>query len=173
MTVYVALLRAINVGGTGTLSMKDLAALCTGLGFAGVRTYIQSGNAVFASRNNEEAVRKALAAALSTHLGRRADVIVRSGAEMAAVLAGNPFPKAVPAKVGVAFLTGPLGEGARTEIVIPGREEVVLGRREAYIHFPDGMGRSRLKLPAAWGPTTVRNVNTVARLAAMAAEVGG
>ena len=172
MTVYVALLRAINVGGTGKLPMKDLAALCTDLGFGEVRTYIQSGNVVFTSRKAEEAVRKALEAALAMALGKPADVVVRSAAEMAAVLAGNPFAKAPPAKVGVAFLNGHLPKAALKEVVIPGQEEVALGRREAYIHFPDGMGRSKLKLPKAWGPATVRNINTVAKLAAMAGEMG-
>jgi len=169
MTVYVALLRAINVGGSGRLAMTDLAALCTGLGFAGVRTYIQSGNVVFASGKGEGAVRQALEAALATALGKRTDVAVRSAAEMAAILGANPFPKAPPAKVGVAFLERRLVKAVMEDVVTPGREEVVLVGREAYIHFPNGMGRSKLKLPKAWGPATVRNVNTVARLAAMAA----
>jgi uncharacterized protein (DUF1697 family) len=173
MTVYVALLRAINVGGTGRLPMKDLAALCSGLGFGTVRTYIQSGNVVFESRKGEEAVRKALEAALTETLGKPANVVVRSAAEMAAVLAANPFPKAPPAKVGVAFLNGRLSKSALKEVVIPGKEDVALGRREAYVHFPDGMGRSKLKLPKSWGPATMRNINTVDRLAAMAAEWSG
>ena len=173
MTVYVALLRAINVGGSGKLPMKTLAALCTGLGFADVRTYIQSGNVVFASRKGEAAVQKALEGALTEALGKDADVAVRTAAEMAAVVKGNPFPKAPPAKVGVAFLGKKVTKAMRETVVIPGKEEVVHGAREVYIHFPDGMGRSKLKLPKAWGPATVRNVNTVGKLAAMAAEVGG
>ena len=173
MTVYVALLRAINVGGSGKLPMTDLAALCTGVGFTKVRTYIQSGNVVFESRKAEAAVRKALEEALSEELGKPADVAVRTAAEMAALLAANPFAKAPPAKVGVAFLNRRLGKTALEVVTIPGKEEVVLGAREVYIHFPDGMGRSKLKLPKAFGPATVRNINTVRRLAAMAAEVGG
>ena len=170
MTLYVALLRAINVGGSGKLPMKDLAALCNGLGFGSVRTYIQSGNVVFVSRKGEEAVRKALEAALTETLGKPADVAVRSAAEMVAVLAANPFAKAPPAKVGVAFLNRSLTKSALKEVVIPGKEEVVLGSREAYIHFPDGMGRSKLKLPKAFGAATMRNINTVAKLAAMAGD---
>jgi uncharacterized protein (DUF1697 family) len=173
MTVYVALLRAINVGGSGKLPMTDLAALCTGAAFTKVRTYIQSGNVVFESRKAEAAVRKALEEALSEVLGKPADVAVRTAAEMAALLAANPFTKAPPAKVGVAFLNRRLGKTALGEVTIPGKEEVVLGAREVYIHFPDGMGRSKLKLPKAFGPATVRNINTVRKLAAMAAEVGG
>ena len=169
MTGYVALLRAINVGSSGKLPMKRLAALCTDLGLTKVRTYIQSGNVVFESHKGEAALRKALEARLTEALGRPADVTVRTAAEMAAILDGNPFPKAPPAKVGVAFLNRRLPETAIREMVIPGKEEVVLGAREAYIHFPDGMGRSKLKLPKVWGPVTVRNVNTVRKLAAMAA----
>jgi uncharacterized protein (DUF1697 family) len=169
MTVYVALLRAINVGGSGKLPMTALAALCTDLGFAEVRTYIQSGNVVFTSRKGEAAVQKALEGALAGALGKPADVAVRTAAEMAAARDGNPFAKAAPAKVGVAFLSRRLPKSALKEMVIPGKEEVVLGAREVYIHFPDGMGRSKLKLPKAWGPATVRNINTVGRLAAMAA----
>jgi uncharacterized protein (DUF1697 family) len=173
MTVYVALLRAINVGGSGKLPMKQLAALCAGLGFSNVRTYIQSGNVVFESRKGEEAVRMALAAALTETLGEPADVAVRSAKEMAGILKANPFPKAPPAKVGVAFLNRRLTTSALKQVAIPGKEEVILRSREAYIHFPDGMGRSKLTLPKAWGPATVRNINTVGRLATMAAEVGG
>jgi len=169
MTVYVALLRAINVGGSGKLAMKTLAALCGDLGFAAVRTYIQSGNVVFESRKGEAAVRTALEAALNKALRHPADVVVRTAAEMAAILAANPFPQAQPAKVGVAFLNRRLTKLLLDEVVIPGKEEVVLGAREAYIHFPDGMGRSKLKLPKGWGPATVRNINTVGKLAAMAA----
>ena len=172
MTVYVALLRAINVGGSGKLPMKKLAELCTGLGFGEVRTYIQSGNVVFTSRKGEAAVRKALEPALTKALGHPADVIVRTAAEMAKVFEGNPFPEAPPAKVGIAFLNRRLTKAALKDVVTPGKEDVELGRREAYIHFPDGMGRSKLKLPKAWGAATVRNVNTVGRLAAMAAEAG-
>jgi uncharacterized protein (DUF1697 family) len=173
MIVYVALLRAINVGGSGKLPMKTLVSLCTGLGFADVRTYIQSGNVVLTSRKGEAAVHKALQAALTRALGRPADIAVRTTAEMAAVLKANPFPKAPPAKVGVAFLGKRVTKAMLKDITIPGKEEVVLDTREAYIHFPDGMGRSKLKLPKAFGPATVRNINTVRKLAAMAAEVGG
>ena len=173
MTVYVAVLRAINVGGTGKLPMKKLSKLCTDLGFEDVKTYIQSGNVVFASRKGEAAVRKALVAALTKALGKTADVAVRSDKEMAAVLKKNPFPKAPPAKVGVAFLGKKVTKAMVKSVDIPGKEEVAAGAREVYIHFPDGMGRSRLKLPKTFGPATIRNVNTVGKLAAMAKEVGG
>lgn len=94
MTVYVALLRAINVGGSGKLPMTRLAALCTDLGLTKVRTYIQSGNVVFESRKGEAALRKAIESALSKALGKPADVIVRTAAEMAAIReTAIPSPK--------------------------------------------------------------------------------
>ena len=173
MTVYVALLRAINVGGTGKLPMTKLKTLCEDLGFDDVLSYIQSGNVVFASRKGEVAVRKTLTTALTKALGKPADVAVRSAKEMAAVLKKNPFVKAPPAKVGVAFLGKRVTKTMLKAIDIPGKEEVAAGRREVYIHFPDGMGRSKLKLPKAFGPATVRNVNTVGKLAAMAEAAGG
>jgi uncharacterized protein (DUF1697 family) len=169
MTVYVALLRAINVGGTGKLPMKKLTALCAELGFADVRTCIQSGNVVFASRKGEAAVLKTLTSALAEALGKPADVAIRTAKEMAAIVDGNPFLKAPPAKVGVALLGKRVTKALLENIEVPGREEVAAGTREVYIHFPDGMGRSKLKLPKAFGPATIRNMNTVARLAAMAA----
>jgi uncharacterized protein (DUF1697 family) len=167
MTTFVALLRAVNVGGTGKLSMQDLTELCTGLGLKKVRTYIQSGNVVFESRLSEKSVRTKLEKALTEKLGKPADVVVRTAAEMRAVLTGNPFPHANPAKVGVFFLTARVDENLTDRIVAPTGEEVRPGERELYIHFPHGMGRSKLKIPDAVG--TVRNINTVAKLVALAA----
>ena len=60
MTAYVALLRAVNVGGTGKLPMAELVRICEAIGFTGVRTYIASGNAVFASKASETRVKALL-----------------------------------------------------------------------------------------------------------------
>jgi uncharacterized protein (DUF1697 family) len=167
MTTFIALLRAVNVGGTGKLSMQDLIELCTGLGLKKVRTYIQSGNVVFESRLSEKSVRTKLETALTEKLGKPADVVVRTAAEMRAVLNDNPFPQVEPAKVGVFFLTARVDKKLTDRIVAPTGEEVRPGERELYIHFPNGMGRSKLKIPDAVG--TVRNINTVAKLVALAA----
>jgi len=167
MAVFVALLRAINVGGTGLLPMKELAALCADSGFVGARTYIQSGNVVFASALSEPEVKAELERALAERMNKRVDVAVRSAAELRATLASNPFPDAQSARVGVLFLCEPAPAGLLEGLVIPGREVVHLVNREIFIHYPDGMGQSKLKLPtAALG--TVRNLNTVAKLVAMA-----
>ena len=94
MTAYVALLRAVNVGGTGKLPMSELKAMCEALGFEGVRTYIASGNVVFTSRKSEAAVKKALETRLEAYAGKPVGVMVRNADEMQAVLKKNPFPKA-------------------------------------------------------------------------------
>ena len=166
MTVFIALLRAVNVGGTGRLPMSDLSALCTKLGFAHVRTYIQSGNVVFASKLTEKSIRAQLEHALTKTLGKHADVIVRTASELRAVLEANPFKNAVQAKVGVYFQSEPVTKSQLSRVESPTGEEVRLGKREFYILFPDGMGRSKLKLPAGVG--TMRNMNTVAKLVALA-----
>ena len=88
-----ALLRAINVGGTGKLPMADLKAMCGKAGFASVETYIASGNVVFESKASAAKVKAELERRLLDHAGKPIGVIVRTVAEMAAVLAANPFPK--------------------------------------------------------------------------------
>ncbi len=168
MQTFIALLRGINVGGTGILPMKDLVALCGDLGFAGTRTWIQSGNAIFQSRLSEDSVRKKLEAALVAKMGKKIDVMVRTPAELRSILKENPFPDREPAKVAVAFLTGPAPKSALEKSATPGNEQVRAGKREIYIFYPDGMGQSKLKLPLAGASTTVRNVNTVGKLAELA-----
>ncbi len=106
MTVFVALLRAVNVGGTGMLPMKDLAGLCTKLGLENVRTYIQTGNVVFASRLSGPAFGESLEKALEAHMGKKVDVILRDAAELRQVLKANPFPDAAPLPSGRGVLFG-------------------------------------------------------------------
>src|SRR5882757_3875738 len=84
--------------------MTELKAMCEASGFAGVRTYIASGNVVFTSRKSESAVKKALEAALESYAGKPVGVLVRSAAEMAQVLTDNPFPKMAPNRTMAVFL---------------------------------------------------------------------
>ena len=172
MAVYVALLRAVNVGGTGKLAMSDLRELCGGLGFEGVATYIQSGNVVFRARGGEKAVRASLERALAAKLGKPVGVHLRTPAELASVLERNPFREAPANRVLVLFLDAAPPAGALDDLVVPGREEVRLDGREVFVHFPDGMGRSKLKLPYA-KTATGRNVNTVAKLLELGRAAGG
>jgi uncharacterized protein (DUF1697 family) len=171
MNAYVALLRAVNVGGTGKLPMGDLKGMCERAGFLRVRTYIASGNVVFVSREPEARVKAALETALEGYAGKPVGVLVRTAAEMAAVVAGNPFPDASPSKTVAIFLDEPPPRDAAERATGRAEEEIRFGRREIYVHYGDGMGRSRLKIPAA-GVGTARNINTIIRLAEMAAELG-
>jgi len=167
---FVGLLRAINVGGAGKLPMSDLKALCEELGFTEVRTYIASGNVVFASRKSEAAVKAALEKRLAAYAGKEIGVLLRSAAEMAQVSADNPFPKAEPSRTMAIFLDDPPPKDALAAVRGREDEEMKLGRREIYVHYCDGMGKSKLVIPAAKSGTT-RNMNTVAVLAGMAAEI--
>ena len=167
---YAALLRAINVGGTGKLPMTELTKLCTKAGFCDVKTYIASGNVVFSSRKSESAVKKVLEARLEAYAGKPVGVLVRTAAEMQAVLKDNPFPKAAPNRTVAIFLDDP--PPADTLAAVKGKkdEQIGLGKREIYIHYGDGMGQSKLVVPAAKAGTA-RNMNTVATLAKMAADL--
>jgi uncharacterized protein (DUF1697 family) len=161
----------VNVGGTGLLSMKNLRALCADLGLASVRTYIQSGNVVFESPDTEAALTQTLTRAITDRTERPAGVLIRTVPELRAAIAANPFPDAKPSQVGVVFLPKPEPADSVSGLTIPGREEVCSIGREVFVHYPDGMGRSRLKLPFAAVGTT-RNLNSVNKLLAMAEASG-
>lgn len=167
MTSYVALLRAVNLGGSSTLPMADLRRLCEEAGFGKVRTYIASGNVVFESALSEAKVKAALEKALAAYARKPIGVVVRSAKEMAAVLDGNPFPDAPPSKTVAIFLDKAPPKDTLQTITGAKSEEVRLGTREIYAHYPDGIGRSKLKIPAA-AEGTARNMNTVKKLAEMA-----
>jgi uncharacterized protein (DUF1697 family) len=170
MTAFVALLRAVNVGGTGKLPMSDLKALCEAAGFTKVKTYIASGNVVFEAAMTEAEVAAALDSKLTAYAGKPVGVLVRTAAEMAAVLAANPFPDAAPNLTVAIFLDRPPAKDALDGVVAPDGEEVRLGKREIYVHYPNGQGRSKLKIPAA-KTGTARNINTVGTLARMASAL--
>src|SRR5262249_11415141 len=149
MPSLVALLRAVNVGGTGKLPMSELKAMCEELGFDNVRTYIASGNVVFTSRKSEAAVKAALEKRLATYAGKPVGVLVRTAEELAQVLADNPFPKLAPNRTMAVFLDR--APPADTLAGMRGQqdEKIRLGKREIYIHYGEGMAKSKLVIPAA------------------------
>jgi uncharacterized protein (DUF1697 family) len=174
VTVYVGLLRGVNVG-TGTkLPMADLRAAAEGCGFTDVRTYVQSGNVVFRTSGSGAAVASSLRAAVrevAPHLDPA--VALRTATRLQAVVDGCPFPD--PAKVHVTFLV----EGARPRPLPEGLdrfapEAVVVHGREVYLFLPDGIGRSKLAAALTRGGAgaegTTRNWRTVTALLAMAQE---
>ncbi|MGR9182286.1 DUF1697 domain-containing protein [Rhizobium leguminosarum] len=172
MTVFVALLRAVNVGGTGSLPMAELKAICEGLGFSDVKTYIQSGNVLFRSDEAEKTVEERLDEVLGKTMGKRPGVMVRSRKELDKLAADAPFPKAKPNFLLVYFLPEKPRGDALEKMVAPDGEEAKLAGREIYVHYPNGSGRSKLKLPALKTGTS-RNLNTVRKLAEMAAAMEG
>jgi uncharacterized protein (DUF1697 family) len=170
MTAYAALLRAINVGGTGKLAMADLREICERCGFTDVTTYIQSGNVVFRSKRAEASVKKLLVQALSEKVGKPVGVFLRSALELDAVLEHNPFTDAPANQVLILFLEAPVPRGSLDAIETPGGERLSAKDREIFIHYPQGMGNSRLTLPFRQTGTG-RNLNTVRKLRALLAAL--
>ena len=171
MTAFVALLRAVNVGGTSKLPMADLKRIADGLGFQSARTFIASGNLVFRSDEEEEQVRARLESALAEFMGKRVPVMIRTAAEMRAVTKANPFSDAPGRRVLATFLA----DAPPTDALACARghdgERLALGRREIYVDYCGTLlGRSKLKIPAA-AQGTARNMNTVAKLADLAGEI--
>jgi uncharacterized protein (DUF1697 family) len=168
VTAYVALLRAVNVGGTGKLPMTDLKRLGEEAGFAKVRTFIASGNLLFESDLDEQEVKSAIEDRLEDYAGKRIPVLVRTHAEMAAVAAANPFPDEPPNWTVAIFLDEAPGPDALASVTHKEDEKLALGKREIYVAYGAGMGRSKLRVPAGAGGTA-RNMNSVRKLAELSA----
>ncbi len=176
MSTYVALLRGINVGGKAVVPMAELRDLLSSLGHDDVVTYIQSGNAVFDSPRAAAEVAAELEAGIEQAFGVRTPVLLRTSAELAGVVAANPFlePDADLAKLYVVFLESepaPSAVAALDPDRSPPDELAVLGR-EVYLRLPNGAGRTRLTLD--WLERqlgtrgTARNWRTVTKLVELA-----
>ena len=178
MPAWVLLLRAVNLGSTNKVSMPVLRERMAEAGFTDVRTYVQSGNIVATSKHRSEAaVSKALRALIKEHFGVDTPVVVRSPAQVAAVLDRNPFPAEVAADdrmVAVAFYEKPLGSGkAITEFAASVGEQVLVDGRELYIAYSGGQHASKLTAPVlrrllGGVDGTARNWRTVTAVAALA-----
>lgn len=183
MAVIVSMLRGVNVGGHNRIKMDTLRALYESLKLRDAQTYVQSGNVVFRSdERNVVAVAKRIEDGIEREFGFRPDVILRTAAEMKAVVAGNPFAKRrgiEPGKLLVTFFAGEPDREGREKVLKmkPDLEELRLVGRELYVYFPDGMGRS--KFPWATigkilkTPGTGRNWNSVIKLLEMAERMEG
>jgi uncharacterized protein (DUF1697 family) len=163
MTTYIALLRAVNVGGTGKLPMSDLKDLCAEQGFVRIETYIASGNVVFDCALPAQVIQAKLERRLRAHTGKALGVFVRTAAEMHTVLKKNPFPDKEPKLTYSFFLNEKPHPGALDDVRGRDAEELRLGQREIYVYYPKGMGQSKLRIPTAT-LGTARNLNTVAKL---------
>ena len=169
MTRYIALLRAVNVGGTGKLPMATLRSMCVDAGFSHVETYIASGNVMFESNDSSAEIKTALETRLFRHVNKAVEVMVRTTKEMAAVLSANPFRDTQPNHTYVIFLDHRPPRDALRHAVGRVHEQMHLGEREIFVAYPNGMGRSKLKIPAA-KTGTARNLNTVSKLIEMASR---
>jgi uncharacterized protein (DUF1697 family) len=181
MPVFVALLRAVNVGGTGIVPMAALKELFDKQGFKDARTLLQSGNVVFrAARATPAALAKKLEAAIRKRFGHDVRVIVRTPDELRDVVARDPFPVAArddPSHLLVTFLAeAPTAAAAKAlgQWKHATEPHKVVGR-ELYIHYKSGVGTSKFagatieKLLATAG--TARNWNTINKLIALADDL--
>jgi uncharacterized protein (DUF1697 family) len=178
MRTYIALLRAVNVGASKRIAMAELRASLEALGLADVRTYLQSGNAVFRAPDVGEGAESALAARISERIardfGHAVEVLVLTAEQLATIVADNPFaarPDIDPKVLGAAFLFGAVDEAtsdALTLRVAPG-EEAAWGGGVVYLHLPHGYANTKLDPGRALKmPATTRNWRTVLALNQMA-----
>jgi uncharacterized protein (DUF1697 family) len=177
MAVHIVLLRAVNVGGR-SLKMGELSAFARELGFTNPRTLLQSGNLLFECHERSDAALEArLEAEAETRFGFQTDFMVRSTGEWAEMMTANPFCDAAredPSHLLVMPLKTAPAEGAIETLraAIKGPERVELIGRDAFLVYPDGIGRSKLTIgvieKALGVRGTGRNWNTVVKLAEMA-----
>ncbi|MFG2638276.1 DUF1697 domain-containing protein [Streptomyces sp. NPDC048362] len=180
MTTYAALLRGINVGGGRKLPMAELRTLMTGLGHTGVRTHLQSGQAVFTTDDGDtQSLAERLSRVIEERFGFAVDVLVRDHAYLSAVAEACPFPAAdlEARQLHVTYFSAPVTPDRFAEIDQAARlpEEFRLGDRCLYLYAPDGLGRSKLAEQLARPRitkgliATSRNWNTVLKLVELTA----
>jgi uncharacterized protein (DUF1697 family) len=176
MTVYIALLRGVNVGGKHKLPMKALVSLMEKRGFAGVRSYIQSGNLVFQSNSRPAGTLEAL---IEQEFGFRPAVFLLTAAELRQALERNPYSPQEGKHLHLFFCDktpASMDANYLHSLKSPGEEYTLVGK-VFYLHAPDGIGRSKLaeKMGKAFPGVnmTARNLNTVKKLAEMASVAFG
>jgi uncharacterized protein (DUF1697 family) len=174
MTVIISLLRGVNVGGHNKIKMDALRNLYESLGLQGAQTYVQSGNVVFRTKEQDlSRLAKRIEGALGKQFAVRADVVLRTSSELRGVISRNPFAKRReldPKKLLVAFFKEkPNAECLQNALKIKtAPEELCIDGGVAYIYFPNGMARPKMSWPAIEralkDTSTGRNWNTVTKL---------
>ena len=170
MTAYVALIRAVNVGGTGKLAKEDLKEMGEACGFDQVRTFINSGNLLFTSDLSEATVRKRIQEELAGYFDKPTAAFVRSAGEMAEAVASNPFGDDKPSRVMAHFIGEKPSQAMLDEARDVAGERMALGPRLIYVSYGEGIGKTKLKLPAV-KQGTARNMNSVAKIAELLARM--
>jgi uncharacterized protein (DUF1697 family) len=178
MSVYIAMLRSVNVGGHNRIKMEELRALCAALKLRDAQTYVQSGNVVFRTEERDlAALAKKLESAIEKKLGFRPSAILRTAAELRRVITRNPVAKrrgVEPGKLLVTFLSGKPGAEGREKVrgIKCDPEEIWIEGSELYIYFPNGAGKSKLQWSTMYRMLgvagTARNWNSVMKLLEMA-----
>jgi len=150
MPAYIAMLRGINVSGQKIIKMEDLRALCSGLGFRNVETYVQSGNIVFQTPvENPTALSKRIGETILHSFGFDVPVIVRTSKEMGIVIANNPFLKEKEvnsSKLHVTFLSETTQKGSlkKLETLSSSPDRFYAALQEIYLYCPGGYGKTKL-----------------------------
>jgi uncharacterized protein (DUF1697 family) len=181
MTVIICMLRAVNVAGHNKIKMDELRELYESLGLRDVQSYVQSGNVIFRTKERDlAALAKKIGNGIERRFGFRPAVVLRTTAELRDAIRRNPFAKRrnlEPGKFLVTFLASDPGEEARENArkIRTEPEELILDGREAYIYFPNGMGRPKMSWPAIERTLktsgTGRNWNSVNKLLAIAEKL--
>lgn len=178
MTVYIALLRGINVGGRNKIKMADLRQMCTDIGLQNVQTYIQSGNILFASEDDAQTLRARIEAATLEHFSIASAVILRTSEELAQIIENCPFPADVLSEAAIAaaevetfyvslLLEPPSAESVRELSSFRGhRDDFRLSGANVYVLVRDGVRNSKLaaNLHRLNTVSTVRNWKTINKL---------
>ncbi|WP_462412780.1 DUF1697 domain-containing protein [Neobacillus sp. Marseille-QA0830] len=175
MTVYITLLRGINVGGHHIIKMADLKGLLEGLGLQKVKTYIQSGNVLFESNQDAQSLRQSLEKEIQEAFGFPVPVVLRTQEELEQIISHCPFSTEALKEgesVQVAFLAEePSQDGiGQLKAYSNEKEQFSIKDNDVYLFFRHSFRDSKLaaKLPKLGVPATVRNWKTVIKLASMA-----
>lgn len=169
--VWAALLRGVNVGGSGRLAMAEWRAMLAEAGLDRPETFIQSGNAVFGSMLERSVLSEVIAGGVAARFGFRPAVVLKTTGELARA-AHHPFAGAAPEKVHAFFLQAPcdrVDAAALASLATP-TERWSLAGDIFYLWAPDGVGRSKLANRmhlAVPGCVTARNLRSVAAVLAL------
>ncbi len=180
MNVYISLLRGINVGGSKILSMDTVCDIYAGIGFTHIHTYLQSGNVIFVSPQDD---RSQLAGQIESRIkqicGFHVDVFIRQAHDFQSIITHNPFLdqlNADPSKLHVSFLYQALDEASWSKLVVPADipDKLARGDLAIYLYYPNGVAKAKIStsyLEKVLGVSmTNRNWNTVNALFQMALE---
>ncbi|MGK0190052.1 MAG: hypothetical protein ACI9R3_005872 [Verrucomicrobiales bacterium] len=178
-TIYVALLRGINVGGKNRIPMKELAPLCAALGWKSVETYLQTGNVIFTSTRAASTLESDLERAIVSHFDFSIPIIVRNAIDFEKCIVESPLKnqaKTDPSRVLLYLAKRPIDNDAHRNLESRSTagECVFVYHQSLWIHFPSGVGSSKLTsavIDKAVGSTaTGRNWNTASKIREMLSQ---